>query len=117
MKKIILFLMLCFAPLVSATPLLVKGEMFNSNTYITFEDIALPEGFESYRCYVDFETWIYDLGDAEKYVHRGRTFYRCIEQGILKENEYYNVFFSFEDRPNGDVYYTPRVRIPIVWRF
>lgn len=97
MKYLITFLLLLSFNAFAVTPL-AKMELLPNGISITVTDFAEAEGFENYKCNVDFESWAYTLS-AKKITVNGETMYRCLDQGALSANRYYNVWFTFEDRP------------------
>lgn len=97
--KVLATLLLIMSFGTMATPPTAKMDITPSGIEIVFSDYENATGFENYTCNVDFGTWAYKLAST-KVVVNGETKYRCLDQGGLSPNQYYNVWFTFEDRPS-----------------
>jgi hypothetical protein len=93
-----------------AQPFTAKMDLDNAAIVITFSDFAEASGFESYECVVSFDTWEYKL-EAEKVTVNYQDMYRRVDQGILHSNTFYDVWFTFEDRPYERVVASPLFRL------
>lgn len=79
---------------VASEPVDPKMAVEGGNISITFNDYSHAEGFENYRCLVDFGTWTHKTKATRK---GGR--YQCFYQGSLQVEKTYPVRFEFENRP------------------